>query len=114
MRTTRDAPSGSTSGLALLLVLAGELKRAVAAEQRYQDLKRSGATAPSADLPRLVFDEFYSLEETAEPRRRGINRSRWGVGRQSTSLARQVPMLATTVVGVSPACPAQRSGVRKG
>jgi hypothetical protein len=30
------------------------LKRAIAAEQRYEDLKRSGSTKLFADLPRLL------------------------------------------------------------
>lgn len=95
MRNTRSAQSGRSSGLALLVVLVGEFKRAVAAEHRYHDLKRSRSTQPLADLPRLVFDEFYSLEGTAEPRRRDTSRSPRRVGRQLTSLARQAPMIAT-------------------
>jgi hypothetical protein len=69
MPSTRNAGS-LRWGLALLVVVAAEFERAVAAEQRYADLKRSNSTEPLPDLPRLVFDEFYALEGTggASPR----------------------------------------------
>jgi hypothetical protein len=73
MRSTPNAQSGRSPGLALLVVLVAEFKRAVAAEQRYADLKRHNSTAPLAGLPRLVFDEFYVSIRTAEPRRLGAN-----------------------------------------
>lgn len=102
MHSTRNAQSSCSSGLALLEVIVGEFKRAVAAEQCYVDLKRSNSTEPIADLPRLVFDEFYSFEGTAEPRLCGPNRSPSRMGRQLTSHARQSPKIATVVVDGSP------------
>jgi hypothetical protein len=62
-----------SAGLALVVGMLAELSRAVAAEQRYQDLKRTDATAFTrrgrlpGDLPRLVFDEFYSFKVECVP-----------------------------------------------
>jgi hypothetical protein len=60
------------SRLGLFGVLLAEFRRAVAAEQRYEHLKRASAAclardgiAP-ADIPRRIFEEFYSL--SAKPR----------------------------------------------
>jgi hypothetical protein len=53
-------------GLAFVLAVAAEFRRAAAAEQRYEDLKHNGAAAFAregivrADVPRRVFEEFYS------------------------------------------------------
>jgi hypothetical protein len=66
-----------------------EFKRAIAANQRYEDLKRSGSTKLFADLPRLVFNEFYSFEGTTERRSRGSNRVHWRGDSLPTSFARR-------------------------
>jgi hypothetical protein len=51
---------------ALFAAILTESRRASAAAHRYEDLKRMAATARAgfgpADVPRRVFDEFYSLE----------------------------------------------------
>ena len=45
----------------LVLMVLSELKRARAAEQRYEDLKRSNAAMPArTDIVRDVFQEFYA------------------------------------------------------
>ena len=93
MRDTANAESAFSSGLALLVVVAAEFKRALAAEQCYAALKRSNSKAPFFDLPRLVFDEFYAFEGTAWPRRSDTNRAARRVNCQSTSPARQTTML---------------------
>jgi hypothetical protein len=60
MRGTRNAQNGHSAGLGLLTAILAEFRRAVAAEQRYEHLKRADATALlPADLSRRVFDEFY-------------------------------------------------------
>ena len=55
-----------------------EFSRAVAAAQRYEDLRyRSGGhgrIAP-ADIPRQIFEEFYSADATVELRRPERRRS---------------------------------------
>jgi hypothetical protein len=51
--------------------MLAEFRRAAAAAQRYEDLRyRSahGKIAP-ADIPRRVFEEFYSVGEAVESRR---------------------------------------------
>ena len=53
----------------LLLAMVAEFGRACAAAQRYEDLRHRGAGRGSiapADVPRRVFEEFYSVEQTAE------------------------------------------------
>jgi hypothetical protein len=50
--------------------MTAEFKRAIAADQHYEDLKRSGSAKLFAELPRVVFDEFYSFEGTTEPHSR--------------------------------------------
>jgi len=87
MCSIRKVQSGRNAGLTLLVVIVAELKRAVAAEQRYEYLKHCGPTEPVTAPSRVVFDEFYSFEGTTEPRR-SANRSPWRVRRQSTSPAR--------------------------
>jgi hypothetical protein len=50
-----------------LSTVIAEYRRAVAAERRYDDLKRMGATALAregiapADISRRIFNEFYSF-----------------------------------------------------
>jgi hypothetical protein len=45
-------------------MLLAELRRAVAAQQRYEELKRLGTVAgdggPRPDIARRIFEEFYS------------------------------------------------------
>jgi hypothetical protein len=58
--------------------MLAEFTRANAAAQRYEDLRyRSaghGRIAPD-DIPRRVFEEFYSVGEAVESRRPGWRRS---------------------------------------
>ena len=57
----------------VVAILLCELRRAVAAEQRYEDLKRtspwvlarSGIIA--ADVPQCIFEEFYAFRVGAQP-----------------------------------------------
>jgi hypothetical protein len=52
-----------------LLAMLAEFRRAAAAAQRYDDLRyRSAGTGriATADFPRRVFEEFYSVETPAE------------------------------------------------
>jgi hypothetical protein len=52
-----------------LLAMLAEFRRAAAAAQRYEDLRyRSAGTGRIApgDLPRQVFEEFYSVEKPPE------------------------------------------------
>ena len=54
-----------------LLDMFAEFGRAIAAAQRYEDLRYRGAShgkiAPD-EIPRLIFDEFYSVGEAVESR----------------------------------------------
>jgi hypothetical protein len=55
-----------------LLAMVAEFGRATAAAQRYEELRyrsaRDGRIAP-ADIPRRVFEEFYSFGKAVESRR---------------------------------------------
>ena len=72
VRRIRGLQWGSWSGLEYFRAVLDEFRRAMAAEQRYEYLRRAGAAALSrdgvvrADVPRRIFDEFYS--SSAEPR----------------------------------------------
>jgi hypothetical protein len=53
------------------LAVLAEFRRAVAAAQRYTDLRYRSARRGSivlGDIPRQVFEEFYSSDEAAESR----------------------------------------------
>ena len=69
----RAIENGCWAGLGFFRAVLDEFRRAVAAEQRYEHLKRAGAAALArdgvvrADVSRRIFDEFYS--SSAEPRR---------------------------------------------
>jgi hypothetical protein len=55
-----------------LLAMLDEFGRATAAAQRYEDLKYRSAwrgSIAAGDIPRRVFEEFYSFDEAAESRR---------------------------------------------
>jgi hypothetical protein len=60
--------SGHWPGFGFVFIAFTEFRRAVAAEQRYEDLKGRSTAALAregiarADLPRRIFGEFYSLE----------------------------------------------------
>jgi hypothetical protein len=66
VRGPRSIQNGRWPGLEFLLVVLAELRRARAAEQRYENLRRAGAAPLArdgivpADIPRRIFDEFYS------------------------------------------------------
>jgi hypothetical protein len=68
-----------------LLDMFAEFSRAVAAAQRYEDLRYRrgghGRIGP-ADIPRQIFEEFYSAGEAVEsrPERRRSNASERRVG----------------------------------
>lgn len=89
MRSTRHPENVRGSGVALVVIVVAEFKRAIAANQRYEDLKCSGSTKLFADLPRLVFNEFYSFEGTTERRSRGSNRVLWPADGLPASVARR-------------------------
>ena len=65
-RLTHKIGDGRRSGRWLLALGFDEWKRALAAEQRYHDLKQTDVTALArdgasrGDIPRMVFNEFYS------------------------------------------------------
>ena len=67
IRGLRLIQNGRRPGLELLLAILAEFRRARAAEQRYEKLRRAGAAALArdgivrTDLPRRIFEEFYSL-----------------------------------------------------
>jgi hypothetical protein len=55
-----------------LLEMFAEFSRAVAAAQRYEDLRYRGGgheRIALADIPRQIFEEFYAVDETVESRR---------------------------------------------
>jgi hypothetical protein len=60
--------SGHWPGFGFVFIAFTEFRRAVAAEQRYEDLKGRSTAALAregiarADVPRRIFEEFYSLE----------------------------------------------------
>jgi hypothetical protein len=70
-----------------LLGMLAEFTRAIAAAHRYEDLRYRGAghrrIAPD-DIPRRIFEEFYSVEEAVEVRRPGWRRSD-SAGRQGST-----------------------------
>ena len=67
------------------LNLSAEYRRAIAAERRYDELKRMAATSlareglAAADIPRRIFNEFYSLGRTSEARRGAAREKRWTI-----------------------------------
>ena len=61
-----------------LLEMFAEFSRAVAAAQRYEDLRYRSAShgkIPPDDIPRRILEEFYSVGETVESRRPEPRRS---------------------------------------
>lgn len=58
---------GHWLGLRFFLIVFAEFRRAVAAEQRYEELKRNSTAALAREgiarpgVPRRVFEEFYSF-----------------------------------------------------
>lgn len=79
-----------SSRQSFLLAMVAEFGRATAAAQRYEDLRyRSGPRgriAP-ADIPRRVFEEFYSFGKAVESRRPGWRPSDLPEGQFSTAKA---------------------------
>lgn len=71
MRMIRATQNDYWSVLDLFIALLAEFRRAVAAERRYDALKGAdGGWRWPRDLPRCIFDEFYSFGAmTAVPRR---------------------------------------------
>jgi hypothetical protein len=67
------AKTGDRPGLRLFLVILAEFRRAIAATQRYKELKCMGTSALAcegitrADIPRRIFEEFYSYESDCDP-----------------------------------------------
>jgi hypothetical protein len=63
VRRIGEARSGRWSRFGILVIVLSDFRRAVAAAQRYEDMRyRSacpGRAAPT-DIPRQVFEEFYS------------------------------------------------------
>ena len=72
VRRIRGLQWGSWSGLEYFRAVLDEFRRAMAAEQRYEHLKRADTAALARDgvvrddVSRRIFDEFYS--SSAEPR----------------------------------------------
>jgi hypothetical protein len=72
VRGLRPEQNRRGSGLEYFRVVLAEFQSAMAAEQRYEYLRRAGTAAlprdgvVRADVPRRIFDEFYS--SSAEPR----------------------------------------------
>jgi hypothetical protein len=66
VRGLRPLQDRRWSGFEVLLAVLAEFRRAVAAEQRYEHLRWASAGAAMrdamvpADLPRRIFEEFYS------------------------------------------------------
>jgi hypothetical protein len=66
-RGIREIRNCRSSKLGFFRVILAEFRRAVAAERRYEDLRRADTTALAragmvrADIPRRIFEEFYSL-----------------------------------------------------
>lgn len=64
-----DARTGALPALRTIRLLVAEYRRAMAAEDYYGGLKRMSATALAqdgiarCDIPRRVFDEFYSFHD---------------------------------------------------
>ena len=72
VRFSRATRKGHGSGFGIVVTTFAELGRALAAAQRYEDLRyRSAghATIDPADIPRLIFEELYAGGEV--PRRAG-------------------------------------------
>jgi hypothetical protein len=71
-RGLRPVQNRRGSGLEYFRVVLAEFQRAMAAEQRYEYLRRAGTAALArdgivrTDISRRIFDEFYS--SSAEPR----------------------------------------------
>jgi hypothetical protein len=74
VRGTREIRNDHWLGLGILAVVLAEFRRAVAAARRYEDLRygsgRHEGIAP-ADIPRWIFEEFYSYARPVESRRAG-------------------------------------------
>jgi hypothetical protein len=72
VRGIREIRSGHSLGRIIFAVVLAEFRRAVAAARRYEDLRygsgRHGDMAP-AEIPRRVFEEFYSSARPVESRR---------------------------------------------
>jgi hypothetical protein len=66
VRGLRPLPNRRWSGPEFVIAVLAEFRRAGAAEQRYERLRRAGAAALAreaivpADIPRRIFKEFYS------------------------------------------------------
>ena len=74
LRGTRKIRNGHWLGRGIFAVVLAEFGRAVAAARRYEHLRygsgRHEGTAP-ADIPRRIFEEFYSHGRPAQSRRAG-------------------------------------------
>jgi hypothetical protein len=83
-RSIREIRSVRSSARIILAAIVAEFRRAVAAARRYEDLRYGGSRheggAP-ADIPRRVFEEFYSDAPPVESR--GVQWSSEVAGRRS-------------------------------
>jgi hypothetical protein len=72
VRGIRQIRNGHSLARIIFAVILAEFRRAVAAARRYEDLRygsgRHEGIAP-ADIPRRVFEEFYSYARPVELRR---------------------------------------------
>jgi hypothetical protein len=68
---TPETGDSHRSGPGILVVMLAELRRALAATRRYEHLRYrsacAGRVAP-ADIPRQLFEEFYSSKEVVKRR----------------------------------------------
>jgi hypothetical protein len=75
-RGIREIRTGHSLGRILFAVVLAEFRRAVAAARRYEDLRYGGGRhegVAAADVPRRVFEEFYSCAPPGEPPRADWN-----------------------------------------
>jgi hypothetical protein len=77
-RVIREPRKGHGSGFGIVVTTFAELGRALAAAQRYEDLRYRSAGHASidpADIPRRVFEELYASGEVSRPQAKPSNRS---------------------------------------
>jgi hypothetical protein len=90
----RAIRGGRWWGPGLFPVVVAEFQRAVAAARRYEQLKRADAAAmgrdgiSSVDIPRRIFEEFYSSDDGPAIRSSRPDRDSW-VDDRSTPPATQ-------------------------
>jgi hypothetical protein len=72
VRGIREIRDNHSSARTIFAVIVAEFRRAVTAARRYEDLRYGGGRhegVSPADIPRRVFEEFYSEARAVESRR---------------------------------------------